>query len=211
MDNPTYMQLKARDLAIISIFSAVCIAAGYAKGLALSSLPGVVEFMTVLIFISGFMFGWIVGVINGALTLIIYMLVPYPFAHPAAFLFTISPILLVIMALLGAFYGIAGGILGKHYNPISINARFIAAMAFWGFALTFIYDVLGSVGFYLAYPVFYTSVWEAIYLTFIPLYMPYPPIIHTFMNTIVFALLVPPLTKAISSFPGIKATKPSSQ
>ncbi len=198
------MQLKAKDLAIVSVFSAVSIIVGYGRGLALSSLPGIIEFMTVLIFVNGLMFGWVVGALNGAIALIIYMLVPYPFAHPAAFLFTISPILLIIMALLGALYGIVGGILGKRYNPININAKFVAEMAFFGFTLTLIYDVVGSIGFYLAYPIFYASVWEAIYLTFIPLYMPYPPIIHTFTNTLVFALLVPPLTKAISNFPGVK-------
>ncbi len=201
------MHLKAKDLALISVFSAVCFVAGYGRGLALSSLPGVFEFMTVLIFVSGLMFGRVIGALNGAITLFIYMLVPYPFAHPAAFLFTISPVLLIVMVLLGAVYGIVGGFLGKRHNPMKINARFAAEMAFWGFVLTFIYDVLGSVGFYLAYPIFYASVWEAIYLTFIPLYMPYPPIIHTFTNTLIFAILVPPLAKAISNFPGIKTSK----
>jgi len=155
--------------------------------------------MTVLIFVSGFCFGWVVGGCVGFIAVTIYMLIPYPFAHPAAWLFTISPILLFVMGALGALYGIVGGVFGKLHNPAKINIKFIAEIAFLGFILTFIYDVFSSIGFYLAYPV-YPSVWDAIYLTFIPLYYPYPPIIHTATNTVVFAIVAPALIHAIRVF-----------
>jgi len=206
------MRLKAKDLTLISVFSALCVVVGYARGLALSSLPNVMEFMTALIFFSGLMFGWVVGVLDGGITLAIYTLIPYPFASPAAFLYQTPPVLLAVMIGLGSLYGLAGGILGKRYRAHKINTRLIAEMAFWGFLLTFTYDVLGSVGFYLAYSIYYTSVWEAIYWTFIPtIYMPYPPIVHTFTNTIVFALLVPPLIKAIGSYLGIRPQETAEQ
>lgn len=197
------LNLKPRDLALVSILSALCIVAGYGRGLALPFLPGGIEFMTVIIFVSGFVFGGLLGTLIGALTLFIYMLVPYPFAHPAAWLFAISPILLVVMAGLGALYGFTGGVLKKKYNPINIRPRFMLEIALWGFLLTLVYDIFSSVGFYLAYPGIYTSIWEAIYLTFIPLWLPYPPIIHTFTNTAVFAFLVPPLIKAIKAIRGV--------
>ena len=192
--------MKAQDLALISIFSALCIVVGYGRGLVLPQIPGI-EFMTVIIFVGGFLFGPFVGALNGFIALLVYMLVPYPFAHPAAWLFTISPVLLLIMAGLGALYGLVGGFLGTRRSAQSISAKFILEMALWGFCLTFVYDILSSVGFYIAYPGVYASVWEAIYLTFIPLWLPYPPIIHTFTNAIVFALVAPPLIKAVKDLP----------
>jgi len=192
--------MKPKDLAIASIFSALCIVVGYGRGLAIPIVPGV-EFMSVIIFATGFMFGIAAGALSGAITLTVYMLVPYPFAHPAAWLFTISPLLLAIMAALGAMFGIAGGIIGRRYSSVQVNTKFITVMAIVGFALTFAYDVLSSIGFYVAYPGIYTSIWEAIYLTFIPLWLPYPPIIHTVTNTIVFAIVGPPIVKAISVLP----------
>ncbi|MEM2936399.1 MAG: ECF transporter S component [Candidatus Bathyarchaeia archaeon] len=191
--------MKVKEIALVSVLSAATIVIAYARGLAIPSLPGVVEFMTVIIFVSGFSFGWLVGALLGAVALTLYMLVPFPFAHPAAWLFIISPVLLAVMACLGSLYGVVGGILGRRWksgNSNKIGLRFVLEMAFWGFILTFTYDILSSVGFFLAYPV-YPSVWDAIYLTFIPLYYPYPPIIHTLTNTIVFAIVAPPLIKAI--------------
>lgn len=191
--------MDAKKLALTTVLSAVTIVIAYARGLGLASLPGLVEFMTVLIFVSGFCFGWVVGGCVGFIAVTIYMLIPYPFAHPAAWLFTISPILLFVMGALGALYGIVGGVFGKLHNPAKINIKFIAELSFLGFILTFIYDVFSSIGFYMAYPV-YPSVWDAIYLTFIPLYYPYPPIIHTATNTVVFAILAPALIHSIRVF-----------
>lgn len=192
--------MDVKEVAFISIFSALTIVVAYAKGLSIPFLPGAVEFMTVIIFVSGFIFGWLIGGIIGALATTIYMLIPTPFAHPAAWFFTISPVLLVVMAALGSLYGIVGGIVGKWRNPKKIGYKFAIEMGLCGVILTFTYDVLSSVGFYLAYPV-YPSVWHAIYLTFIPLYYLYPPIIHTVTNTIVFAIISPPLIKAIKTLP----------
>lgn len=191
--------MDAKKLALITVLSAVTIVIAYARGLGLASLPGLVEFMTVLIFVSGFCFGWVVGGCVGFIAVTIYMLIPYPFAHPAAWLFTISPILLFVMGALGALYGIVGGVFGKLHNPAKINIKFIAELSLLGFILTFIYDIFSSIGFYMAYPV-YPSVWDAIYLTFIPLYYPYPPIIHTATNTVVFAIVAPALIHAIRVF-----------
>jgi uncharacterized membrane protein len=199
------MRLKAKDVALISVFSALCVVIGYVKVSSLFSLPNVVEFTAVLVFVSGLMFGWVVGALDGAISVAIITLIPYPLTSPGAFLFVTPPILLAVMIGLGALYGIVGGILGKRYSAKKMSRRMIVELAFLGFLLTFTYDVLGSVGFYLAYSVYYNSVWEAILWTFIPtIYMPYPPIIHTFTNTVIFALLVPPLVKAIGRLQGVK-------
>lgn len=196
-----FFLMEAKDVALTATLSAVAIVIAYAKGASIPSLPGLVEFMTVIIFVSGFCFGWIVGAIVGAVVETIYMLIPYPFAHPAAWLFTISPILLIVMAALGSLYGILGGVVGKWRNPDRKGRKFVIEMAFWGFLATFIYDISSSIGFYLAYPVWYSSVFQAIYWTFIPLFYFYPPIIHTFTNTIVFAVVAPALIIAIQKLP----------
>ncbi|MEM3640646.1 MAG: hypothetical protein QXH37_01825 [Candidatus Bathyarchaeia archaeon] len=200
--------MDAKKIALIAILSAITIVVAYARGLGLPTLPGLVEFMTVLIFVSGFCFGCVVGGCVGAIAVTIYMLIPYPFAHPAAWLFTISPVLLLVMAILGAMYGVVGGIFGRIRNPAKISTRFIVELAFLGFILTLAYDIFSSIGFYLAYPV-YPSVWEAIYLTFIPLYYPYPPIVHTFTNTLLFLILAPALIRAINRFSVYFRTSPS--
>jgi uncharacterized membrane protein len=197
MDNPAIM--NARQVSLIAVMSALSIAIAYSKGLAISSLPGVFEFMTVLIFISGFCFGSLVGVSVGIISLSIYMLVPYPFAHPAAWLYTISPILLLVMVALGALFGLAGTLSSKILKPAGWG-RFSLSLAIIGFALTLTYDLVSSLGFALAYPAFSDPI-QAIYLTFIPLYYPWPPIIHTITNTVIFAVIAPPLIQGIKKLP----------
>ena len=49
--------MNSKQIALIAMMSALTVVIAYSRGLALSSLPGVFEFMTVLIFISGFCFG----------------------------------------------------------------------------------------------------------------------------------------------------------
>jgi len=192
-------RMSTRQVALTATMSAASIVIAYSKGLAIPSLPGVVEFMTVLIFISGFCFGRLVGAAVGVVALTIYMLIPYPFAHPAAWLFSISPILLAVMAALGAMFGVAGAAVSRIVRPEG-RTRFALSLALVGLGLTFVYDVMSSVGFALAYPAF-TSVWQAIVLTFVPLYLPWPPIVHTATNTIIFATVAPALIAAIRKLP----------
>jgi uncharacterized membrane protein len=190
--------VNTRELALTGVYSALVVVVAYAKGIATSSLPGVFEFMTILIFIAGYCFGKWVGVSVGSVSLAIYMLIPYPFAHPAAWLYTISPVLLIVMMLLGTMFGCVGWFSAKIIKPDS--PRFSLMLAILGFTLTFVYDIMSSVGFALAYPAF-SDVWSAIYLTFIPLYYPWPPIIHTFTNTIIFWILGTPLIRTIKKLP----------
>jgi hypothetical protein len=193
--------LGSRKVSLIAIMSAVSIVVAYSKGLALASLPGVIEFMTVLIFITGYCFGTLVGGSVGVVALTIYMLIPSPFAHPAAWLFSTSPILLVVMALLGGMFGVGGAYTAKFTKP-GREKRFTLTLAVVGLILTFVYDIMSSVGFALAYPAF-TTIWQSIIYTFIPLFLPYPPIIHTVTNAIIFALVAPVVITAIKALPSM--------
>ena len=114
-------------------------------------------------------------------------------------MYSISLVLLVVMAGLGLLFGVASAAASRVLDPVKVK-RFVVVMAALGFSLTFAYDILSSIGFALAYPAF-ESVWDAIVLTFVPLYMPWPPIVHTVTNTVIFAILVPPLIGAIRLFP----------
>jgi hypothetical protein len=38
-------------------------------------------------------------------------------------------------------------------------------------------------------------------MTFIPLYYPWPPIMHTLSNTVIFAVLAPPLIRVVYRLP----------
>jgi hypothetical protein len=191
--------LGSRKASLIAMMSAVSILVAYSKGLAIASLPGVVEFMTVLIFITGYCFGALVGGSVGVIALTIYMLIPFPFAHPSAWLFSLSPILLVVMALLGGMFGVGGAYTAKFTKP-GRDKRFTFTLAVVGLILTFVFDVMSSVGFALAYPAF-TTIWQPIIYTFIPLFQPYPPIIHTVTNAIIFALVAPVIITAIKTLP----------
>ena len=193
--------MGSRKISLIAIMSALSIVVAYSKGLALSSLPGVFEFMTVLIFITGYCFGAVVGGSVGVIALTIYMLIPAPFAHPAAWLFSTSPILLVVMALLGGMFGVGGAFTAKFTKPRR-ELRFTLTLAIVGLILTFVYDVMSSVGFALAYPA-WTTIWQSIIYTFIPLYLPYPPIIHTVTNAVIFAAVAPVVITAIKSLPSM--------
>ncbi len=192
-------KLTTRQITLIAVMSAVSIVVAYSKGLALSSLPGVFEFMTVLIFVTGFCFGTTVGGAVGVIALTIYMLIPSPFGHPAAWLFSISPMLLVVMALLGGMFGVAGAFLSKRIES-ERTFKFTLTLGIVGLALTFVYDIMSSVGFALGYPGF-TTIGQALWLTFVPLYYPWPPIIHTASNALIFALVAPALILAIKKLP----------
>ncbi len=189
--------MNSKQASITAVMSALAIVVAYSRGLALSTLPGVFELMTVMIFIAGFCFGAAVGVSVGVISLSIYMLVPYPFAHPAAWLYTISPVLLIVMAGLGALFGLAGAFTSRFLKPAGWG-RFSLSLGVIGFALTLIYDLTSSLGFALAYQ---TDPVQTIYLTFVPLYYPWPPIIHTVTNTIIFAVLAPPIIQGIRRLP----------
>lgn len=200
LDYPSNMsRLTTRQITLIAAMSAVSIVVAYSKGLALSSLPGVFEFMTVLIFVTGFCFGTTVGGAVGVIALTIYMLIPSPFAHPAAWLFSTSPILLAVMALLGGMFGVAGGFLSKRIES-ERTSRFTLTLGVVGLVLTFVYDIMSSVGFALAYPG-WTTIRQALWLTFVPLYYPWPPIVHTASNALIFALVAPVLIIAIKKLP----------
>jgi hypothetical protein len=199
-------RLKTKQITLIATLSAATIVVSYSKGFASATMPGLFEFMTVLIFVTGFCFGSVVGGAVGVISLTIYMLIPFPFAHPAAWLFNTSPILMVVMALLGGMFGFAGSFASRYLQPRR-DIRFTISLGVIGLVLTFIYDIASSIGFALAYPAF-TTIWQSVVLTFVPLYYPWPPIIHTVTNTLIFASIAPVLIYAIRNLPDYRRELP---
>jgi hypothetical protein len=103
------------------------------------------------------------------------------------------------MAALGALFGLAGALSFRFLKPAGWG-RFSLGLGVIGFALTLTYNIVSSLGFALAYPAF-SDPMQAFYLTFVPLYYPWPPIIHTVTNTIIFAVLAPPIIQGIRRLP----------
>lgn len=197
--------MKTREIELACLLAAATVAVALAKGLTVSSLPGLVEFLTVLIFTSGFCFGPIIGCGLGLLSLILYMLVPFPLAQPAAWLFVIPPVILGIMGALGAMFGIAGGFVGRRKGS-ETGRRLLVEIGLSGFLLTLTYDVGSSVAFWIAYRA--TDFSTAVLNTFTPALYPYPPIVHTLTNTVVFLVIAPPVINRIEDF---KLRKPSGE
>jgi len=76
-----------------------------------------------------------------------------------------------------------------------LSSKFLKPAGWDRFSLS-----LAVIGFALAYPAF-SDPMQAIYLTFVPLYYPWPQIINTFTNTIIFAVLAPPIIQGIRRLP----------
>jgi hypothetical protein len=111
--------------------------------------------------------------------------------------YTTSPLLLVVMATIGGAFGAAGAFASRILKPASWG-RLSLALAAMGFALTLFYDLASSAGFAVAYGF---PLIESLYLTFVPLYYAWPPIIHTVTNTVIFAVVAPPVIQGIQRLP----------
>ena len=116
--------------SIIAILTAACVASNYA-------LVGVlnVNIMDVIVFITGLVFGPIMGMTVGFLSWIIYGIInPYGFSLP----------ILLATAGMETLYGLVGGYMGKNNGAINEESSIISGLkfAFLGFILTFAYDLV---------------------------------------------------------------------
>jgi hypothetical protein len=132
--NPT---LSTRQVSVIAVMTATCVSTNYL-------LIGVinVKLMDLLVFVSGFAFGPLVGAIVGILTWLVYGTInPYGFSLP----------ILAATCLGESIYGAVGGLLGgmephrTDDNPGGRLRFFNAKFAVIGFLLTFAYDLLTNI------------------------------------------------------------------
>jgi len=171
-------RITVRDISIISVLTAVCIAGNYI----LIGIPNV-KIMDLIAFSTGFVFGSYIGALTGALAWAVYGVInPYGFS---------LPILWATMA--GeAMFGAVGGLVGKTKPSMTNVFKFSVEMALWGFILSASYDLLTNIVFAFT---FGASILQAIVTGW--LMPPWFGFLHEASNTILFLSAVRPTVKAI--------------
>jgi len=133
----TYPTFSTRQMTVITVMTAACVSTNYL-------LVGVVnvKLMDLLVFVSGFAFGPVVGGTVGILTWLVYgTLNPYGFSLP----------ILAATCLGESVYGAVGGFLGgmETYRVDGATGgrfRFLnVKFAIIGFLLTFVYDLFTNI------------------------------------------------------------------
>lgn len=173
-----------RQVSVIAVMTAACVSTNYL-------LIGVVnvKFMDLLVFVSGFAFGPLVGGSVGVLTWLVYGTInPYGFSLP----------ILVTTCLGESIYGIVGGLLGGvevRGAGNSVGGRFSffnVKFAVVGFLLTFVYDLLTNIvsGVVVGIPIVVALV------SGIPF-----ALAHELSNTAFFFVGVSPLVSVIRRLP----------
>jgi len=141
MDYPSNM-FESKKVSLIAVTVAACLGSNYA-------LIGVANFkiMDLLVFVSGFVFGPLIGASVGILVWAVYgVLNPYGFV----------PQIWIATMLSESMYGVAGGLLGKSLSIVSTSGnRAGLSMLFgaMGFLLTLIYDLITNIAFALTFNV----------------------------------------------------------
>jgi hypothetical protein len=163
-------------VALIAILAALAIGGNYA----LSALPNV-ELSSVMVFLSGFLFGSVVGALVGFIAMLIYQ-----FWNPwGAF---IPPIGLAVIGCT-VFIGIVGGILGKALQRLDYSdSRWYLLPALFGILLTFFYDLVTNFAYSLSF--------GAPFIVTLLLGLPFT-VIHVISNAILFGVLAQPVTRAV--------------
>jgi small basic protein len=139
MDNPSIM-LESKKAGLIAVMVAACLGSNYA-------LIGVanLKIMDLLVFVSGFVFGPLIGASVGVLVWAVYgALNPYGFV----------PQIWIATMLSESIYGIAGGLLSRPLSAASLpgnKTELSVLFGAMGFLLTFIYDLVTNIVFALTF------------------------------------------------------------
>ena len=175
------MKIRARMVATVATLVAVCIATNYA----LIGVPNV-KVMDFIVFVGGFCFGPLTGVLIGILTWAVYGAInPYGFV-PQIWLATMF---------FESIYGLVGGFLGRHFVS-SFDSQRLRLSVFFGIIgciLTLTYDSVVNVVYAL---VFGVPIIAAIVLG-----APFQ-VTHVISNAIIFASGSIPLIRVVRKLLG---------
>jgi len=174
--------LESKKICVIAITVALCIGSNYA----LVSIPNF-KVMDFFVFISGFVFGPLVGASIGILIWLIYgVMNPYGF------------VLQVWLATMfsESIYGLIGGLMGKrtaskNFYSNRFGLSFLFGIA--GFFLTLFYDLITNIVYALAFSI---PIGIAL-ITGVPF-----ALVHELSNTILFGSCSIPLIVALEKFIG---------
>ena len=174
--------LESKKICVIAITVALCIGSNYA----LVSIPNF-KAMDFFVFISGFIFGPLVGASIGILIWLIYgVMNPYGFV-PQVWLATMFS---------ESIYGIAGGVIGRgtaSTNFYSNRFGLSFLLGITGFFLTLFYDLVTNIVYALAFNI---PIGIAL-ITGVPF-----ALVHELSNTILFGTCSIPLIIALEKFIG---------
>ncbi|MFX0199942.1 MAG: ECF transporter S component [Candidatus Hodarchaeota archaeon] len=167
----------AMNVALIAILAALAIGGNYA----LSAIPNV-ELSSVMVFLSGFLFGPLIGILTGLIAMTIYQLWnPWgAFLPPIGF------------AVIGCtmFIGLVGGILGRNFQLSAtrgkIPLRWYLWPAFFGVTITLFYDLVTN----LVYSITFGIPFVIAFITGLPFM-----VLHMVTNSFLFGLLTPVISR----------------
>ncbi|MBS7635155.1 hypothetical protein KEJ34_06680 [Candidatus Bathyarchaeota archaeon] len=182
------IEKKARVFGLITILTSLCVATNYL----MIGLVNV-KLMDLIVFVSGFRFGSLVGGLVGVLTWLVYGTInPYGFSLP----------ILAATSLGEGVYGVVGGLIRGWRIPEMGRLWFMnASFAFIGFILTFIYDLFTNIvcGLVVGLPL------GVVLMAGIPF-----ALIHELSNTLFFFVGASPLLTALRRLPleGLDGSRP---
>ena len=179
LSNQTLMNTV--KVAIVAMFCALSIGTDYAMYGLLN-----VKFMDFIVFVGGFCFGPVVGVLVGVISWSVYGTL-----NPQGF---VLPVLLATM-FSEAFYGVAGGLLRKGFTGFKGEAwRASLFFASVGAVLTLMYDVVTNVVFGL------TAGWNVVFAVVVG-FVPFG-LVHEISNLVFFGVGSVPVISAVNKVVG---------
>lgn len=174
------MRLSKR-VSVISILTATCIGSSYA----LSALPNV-NLMDVLVFVSGYCFGFAIGSTIAVLSWLVYGTInPFGFGGIHIPVVAISEIVYALFGALARRYHILA-------NPNPPSHYLSVSAAVLGFVSTFIYDLFTNIA--------WAHIWYAGSIaTAIVVGIPFA-IVHEVSNFAIFLVCAIPISVAVNRF-----------
>jgi hypothetical protein len=174
---------KTRKALLASLLISVTVALGYA----LAGVPNV-ELMTMSVFVSGYLLGWRLGAIVGAVSIAAHSLFnPLGAALPP--LFAAQVIGFSIIGVTGATLGRA--VVGRRQRWVSF-----ALSALLGFLVTSLYDLLTNVGAYYSIT---TGSGVPSLIKFVAAGMAFV-VMHLVWNTVLFLVVLTPVLNVLARY-----------
>jgi len=175
------LNYSTKDVAMVGILSALSVAMGYS----FIFVPNI-EMISASIFISGYLLGVQKGIVVGIVAESIFSAfnpmgsgLPYPF-------------LLMSQVIGMALFGAVGGMLGRWGDKFAFTTYRIIFIALAGFGCTAVYDLLTTLSWPIAAGFSGNQMYSLIALGALF------SVIHLLSNSLIFAIIVPSILKAVN-------------
>ncbi len=167
------------------IFASLMIALTAALGYAFAALPNI-EFMTLTVFIAGYLLGWRLGMIVGAAAMSLHAAF-----NPLGF--SLPPLMAVQVASF-ALIGLAGSVVAPLLKRVPFRPLVFVSAGMTGFVLTLMYDLSTSMGAYVVGVGITDGLWK--FVIGGVLFM----ITHQVWNAALFFVALPPMLNVLHPF-----------